>query len=205
MQREERDEQTPWLAVVVRADRRRRQCRVRVAAGPAGRAAPGAGTERGQGTARDVRTPAGVGARGSGRSVRGRGDAGADAGLRTAAVQEPDDLCNTCHDLANYGIDPEPTSTGHKGQKGDRNSPTVLNAAAHFAQFWDGRAADVEAQAKGPVLNPVEMAMPGEARVVAVLESMPEYVELFRQAFPDEKQPVTYDNMARPSARSSAS
>ncbi len=105
--------------------------------------------------------------------------------------------CNTCHDLANYGIDPEPTSTGHKGQKGDRNSPTVLNAAAHFVQFWDGRAADVEAQAKGPVLNPVEMAMPGEARVVAVLESMPEYVDLFKQAFPGDKRPVSYDNMAK--------
>jgi cytochrome c peroxidase len=105
--------------------------------------------------------------------------------------------CNTCHDLANYGIDPEPTSTGHKGQKGDRNSPTVFNAAAHLAQFWDGRAADVEAQAKGPVLNPVEMAMPTEKTVVAVLESIPEYVDLFKQAFPNDKQPVSYDNMAK--------
>jgi len=105
--------------------------------------------------------------------------------------------CNTCHDLANYGIDPEPTSTGHKGQRGDRNSPTVFNAAAHFAQFWDGRAADVEEQAKGPVLNPVEMAMSGETMVVAVLESIPEYVELFQKAFPHDKRPVTYDNMAK--------
>jgi cytochrome c peroxidase len=105
--------------------------------------------------------------------------------------------CNTCHDLANYGIDPEPTSTGHNGQKGDRNSPTVFNAAAHFAQFWDGRAPDVEAQAKGPILNPVEMAMPAEKTVIAVLESMPEYGELFKQAFPGDKRPVTYDNMAK--------
>jgi cytochrome c peroxidase len=105
--------------------------------------------------------------------------------------------CNTCHDLANYGIDPEPTSTGHKGQKGDRNSPTVFNAAAHFAQFWDGRATDVEAQAKGPVLNPVEMAMPAEATVIAVLESMPEYVDLFKKAFPNDKRSVSYDNMAK--------
>jgi cytochrome c peroxidase len=105
--------------------------------------------------------------------------------------------CNTCHDLANYGIDPEPTSTGHKGQKGDRNSPTVFNAAGHFAQFWDGRATDVEAQAKGPVLNPVEMAMPAESTVIAVLGSMPEYVDLFRKAFPQDKRPVTYDNMAK--------
>jgi cytochrome c peroxidase len=105
--------------------------------------------------------------------------------------------CNTCHDLKNYGVDSEPTSDGHKGQKGDRNSPTVFNAAAHFAQFWDGRAADVEEQAKGPVLNPVEMAMPTERVVVAVLESMPEYVELFKKAFPDDKKPITYDNMAK--------
>ena len=105
--------------------------------------------------------------------------------------------CNSCHDLTTYGVDGQPTSDGHKGQKGDRNSPTVYNAAAHFAQFWDGRAADVEAQAKGPVLNPVEMAMPGEARVVEVLESIPEYVAAFKRAFPGGKEPITYDNMAR--------
>jgi cytochrome c peroxidase len=105
--------------------------------------------------------------------------------------------CNSCHDLANYGVDGQPTSDGHKGQKGDRNSPTVFNAAGHFAQFWDGRATDVEEQAKGPVLNPVEMAMPTSAVVVQVLESMPEYVELFARAFPGERKPITYDNMAR--------
>ena len=105
--------------------------------------------------------------------------------------------CNSCHDLEKYGVDGAPTSGGHKGQRGDRNSPTVYNAAAHFVQFWDGRAADVEAQAKGPVLNPVEMAMPGEQAVVAVLEEIPEYVTAFQEAFPGEKKPVTYDNMAK--------
>jgi cytochrome c peroxidase len=104
--------------------------------------------------------------------------------------------CNSCHDLANYGADGQPVSDGHKGQLGTRNSPTVFNAAAHFAQFWDGRAPDVEAQAKGPILNPVEMAMPAESQVVAVLESMPEYVDLFEKAFPSDNKPVTYDNMA---------
>lgn len=105
--------------------------------------------------------------------------------------------CNSCHDLATYGVDNQPTSDGHKGQTGDRNSPSVFNAAAHFVQFWDGRAPDVEAQAKGPVLNPVEMAMPAERVVVTVLESMPEYVDLFRRAFPNDRKPVSYDNMAR--------
>ena len=70
--------------------------------------------------------------------------------------------CNSCHKLDGFGVDNEATSAGHKGQRGNRNSPTVYNAALHFAQFWDGRAADVEAQALGPVQNPVEMAMPSE-------------------------------------------
>ncbi len=102
--------------------------------------------------------------------------------------------CNTCHDLAKYGVDGEPTSPGHKGQRGDRNSPTVYNAAFHLAQFWDGRAADVEAQAKGPVLNPIEMAMPSEDAVVATLASIPGYQEQFKKAFPESG--ITYDNMA---------
>ena len=105
--------------------------------------------------------------------------------------------CNSCHDLANYGVDGQPTSDGHKGQKGDRNSPTVYNAALHFVQFWDGRAPDVEAQAKGPVLNPVEMALSSESTAVAVLESMPEYVQAFSRAFPDDPKPITYDNMVK--------
>jgi cytochrome c peroxidase len=104
--------------------------------------------------------------------------------------------CNSCHKLDKYGVDNEPTSTGFKGQHGDRNSPSVYNAAAHFAQFWDGRAADVEEQAKGPILNPVEMAAASDKQVVAVLKSMPEYVAAFKAAFPADKNPVTFDNVA---------
>jgi cytochrome c peroxidase len=104
--------------------------------------------------------------------------------------------CNSCHDLSKYGVDGEPTSDGHNGAKGERNSPTVYNAAGQFAQFWDGRAADVEEQVKGPALNPVEMAMPSEAAVVAVLKSIPEYPEAFKRAFPDDKDPVTFKNAA---------
>jgi cytochrome c peroxidase len=105
--------------------------------------------------------------------------------------------CNSCHVLDAYGVDGEPTSPGHKGQRGARNSPTVYNAAAHVAQFWDGRAADVEEQAKGPVLNPVEMAMKDEAAVAKVLASIPDYQKAFAAAFPDDKDPITYDNMAK--------
>ncbi|HEY6034664.1 MAG TPA: cytochrome c peroxidase, partial [Kofleriaceae bacterium] len=77
------------------------------------------------------------------------------------------------------------------------NAPTVFNAAGQIAQFWDGRAATVEEQAKGPVLNPVEMAMPDPAYVIKVLRSMPGYVTAFATAFPGEKDPITYDNFGR--------
>ena len=105
--------------------------------------------------------------------------------------------CNSCHELNQYGVDNQTVSDGHKGQKGTRNAPTVYNAAGHFVQFWDGRAASVEEQAKGPILNPVEMAMPDEKRALAVVNSMPEYVEAFKKAFPGEKHPVTFDNLAK--------
>jgi len=104
--------------------------------------------------------------------------------------------CNSCHQLDRYGVDNEPTSPGHKSVRGGRNSPTSYNAALHLAQFWDGRAPDVEAQAKGPVLNPVEMAMPDEATVVSVLKTIPGYVDAFKAAYPDDADPITYDHMA---------
>ena len=104
--------------------------------------------------------------------------------------------CNTCHPLDAYGAESESVSTGHKNQKGSRNASTVYNAAGHFVQFWDGRAPNVEEQAKGPITNPVEMAMPSSAVAVQVIKSMPEYVKLFQTAFPNDKDPVTFNNMA---------
>lgn len=105
--------------------------------------------------------------------------------------------CNSCHDLAKYGVDNEKTSLGHKGQRGVRNSPTTLNAAAHMAQFWDGRAADVEAQSTGPIMNPVEMALPNEAAILTVLNSIPEYTDAFKKAFPEDTPAVTVPNLAK--------
>ena len=105
--------------------------------------------------------------------------------------------CNSCHRLDSFGVDGEPTSPGHKGQRGDRNSPSSFNAALHFTQFWDGRAKDVEEQAIGPILNPVEMAMPSEEAVLERLRAHPEYPSLFQQAFPDEKMALSYKNVGR--------
>ncbi|MGJ4803453.1 cytochrome-c peroxidase [Luteimonas sp. SDU82] len=103
--------------------------------------------------------------------------------------------CNTCHNLGTGGADNVPTSIGHGWQKGPRNSPTVLNSVLNIAQFWDGRAADLAEQAKGPVQASVEMNNT-PARVVQTLTSMPEYVRRFGEAFPRDADPVSFDNMA---------
>jgi cytochrome c peroxidase len=105
--------------------------------------------------------------------------------------------CNTCHNVATYGVDNMPTSEGNDGDFGDRNSPTTFNAAFHIAQFWDGREPDVEAQAGGPILNPVEMAMHSEAEVVERLKAIEDYKNLFGAAFPQETDPITYDNLKK--------
>ncbi len=113
----------------------------------------------------------------------------------TRLSKNHDVACNSCHLLPKYGVDHQPTSTGHRGQQGGRNAPTVYNAAFHISQFWDGRAKDVEDQARGPILNPIEMAMASEEDAVAVLRSIPGYEPLFEAAFPDAEDPITYDNL----------
>lgn len=104
--------------------------------------------------------------------------------------------CNTCHNVGMGGDDNLETSIGHGWAKGPRNAPTAFNAVFNIAQFWDGRAADLKAQAKGPVQAGVEMNNKPE-RVVATLKSMPEYVASFAKAFPKSDDAVSFDNMAR--------
>ena len=104
--------------------------------------------------------------------------------------------CNSCHNLGTGGVDAGPTSIGHAWQKGPRRAPTVFNAVFNIAQFWDGRAEDLKAQAKGPMQAGVEMnATP--ALIEATLSSIPGYVEQFKKAFPQEASLVTFDNIAK--------
>lgn len=107
--------------------------------------------------------------------------------------------CNSCHrvDQNRGGVDNEATSPGAFGKRGGRNSPTVLNAAFQSAQFWDGRAENLEAQAKGPILNPIEMAMSADNEVISRLRGLTEYEELFAKAFPGRENNINYDNVAR--------
>jgi cytochrome c peroxidase len=102
--------------------------------------------------------------------------------------------CNSCHNLGTWGVDNQVTSIGHRWQRGGRNAPTVLNAGFWSKQFWDGRALLLEDQAKGPPLNPVEMAMDSEADAVARLQTAgygPEFEAVFG------KNSINYDNMAK--------
>lgn len=104
--------------------------------------------------------------------------------------------CNSCHMLDKFGVDNLPTSPGHDGRNGTRNSPTVYNAWFHVAQFWDGRASDLTEQAKGPILNPIEMGLPNEAAAVKKIKEIKDYAALFAAAYPDTKDPITYQNIA---------
>jgi cytochrome c peroxidase len=101
--------------------------------------------------------------------------------------------CSSCHNIGLGGGDAEPTSIGHRWQHGGRNAPTVFNAVFNKAQFWDGRAKDLEQQAGGPMVNPVEMASP-EAHVSEQLKGIPGYVDAFTKAYPEERDPITLGN-----------
>lgn len=103
--------------------------------------------------------------------------------------------CSSCHDLTKAGTDLQQFSKGHNKSLTGRNSPTVLNAAGHAFQFWDGRVMTVEDQALGPILAAGEMAMPNEESVVALLKSRPEYIDVFKKAFPDQMDPITFKNV----------
>lgn len=102
--------------------------------------------------------------------------------------------CNSCHNLGTWGVDNQKFSIGHKWQRGGRNAPTVLNAAFWSKQFWDGRAPLLEDQAKGPPLNPVEMAAESEDTVIARLKEAG-YTPLFSEVF-GAKDALSYNNMA---------
>ncbi len=105
--------------------------------------------------------------------------------------------CNSCHNVMSGGDDGRPVGVGIMGQRGGRGSPTVWNSAFNTVQFWDGRAASLEDQAKGPLTNPIEMGMESHDAVMARVKKIPGYTEMFKKAFPKDKEPVSIDNLAR--------
>lgn len=93
--------------------------------------------------------------------------------------------CAFCHDLTKGGTDQSKVATGIRGQQGPINSPTVYNAMYNIAQFWDGRAEDLQEQAAGPVANPIEMGAKWD-NVVEKLQQVPEYRQAFAELYPEK-------------------
>lgn len=103
--------------------------------------------------------------------------------------------CNTCHVVGAAGIDGRALAIGEGARVGPRNSPTVFNAAFLGAQFWDGRAATLEEQAKGPIQAHVEMDLTPEEAMARLYETG--YLPYFEAAFPEDSEPFTFANLAR--------
>lgn len=103
--------------------------------------------------------------------------------------------CNSCHNVMSNGADNRAVSAGIKGQLGGRSAPTVWNSAFHSVQFWDGRAATLEEQAKGPLTNPIEMGMPSHQAVMDRIQKIPGYVTQFEKVF--GKNGMNIDNLAK--------
>lgn len=103
--------------------------------------------------------------------------------------------CNSCHNVMLGGEDNRSVSVGVNGLKGGRSSPTVWNSAFNSVQFWDGRAASLEEQAKGPMTNPVEMGMENHGEVIGRLKSIPGYVAEFKKVY--GKDSLNIDNVAK--------
>ena len=105
--------------------------------------------------------------------------------------------CNSCHNVMSHGGDGRPVGVGIHGQRGGRGSPTVWNSAFMTVQFWDGRAASLEDQAKGPLTNSIEMGMTSHDLVIERIRQIPGYISAFKKAFPKDKDPVSTDNLAK--------
>jgi cytochrome c peroxidase len=91
--------------------------------------------------------------------------------------------CATCHDVSRGFTDRRSVSEGIGAHLGKRSAPTTMNAALLQSQFWDGRAASLEEQAKLPILNPIEMGHPDAASTMAAVNNDPAYQSLFQKAY----------------------
>lgn len=106
--------------------------------------------------------------------------------------------CSTCHVVEKAFTDsPLKVSEGIEALKGTRNAPTVINAAYMESQFWDGREPSLERQSTQPFVNPVEMALPGHERILEIVRSDPEYVEMFKQVFGKTGDAIGMDQVTK--------
>lgn len=105
--------------------------------------------------------------------------------------------CAKCHDDDKAFTDNLPVSVGHHGLTGTRNAPTVINAAFYKSQFWDGREPSLEAQSKGPFVNPVEGGLPNHQPILDIIGNDPAYQSAFKEVFNVIDKQVTIDHVAK--------
>lgn len=108
--------------------------------------------------------------------------------------------CATCHNRQCGFSDCKIVAVGIDNRKGERHSPTIINAAYSKFYFWDGRAASLEEQCKGPIANPNEMSATGDPHIAHMkcaerIQAIPGYRPLFKQAFGTEN--ITIDEIAK--------
>ena len=114
-----------------------------------------------------------------------------------------DRSCNSCHNIlddgsgsSGAGVDNLKTSIGALGKPGRRNAPSTWNAGFQFAQNWDASASTLSEQARNPILDPLEMAMPSEKKAIKQLKKAG-YKIAFKQAFPEESRPLNFTNITK--------
>ncbi|HXY62382.1 MAG TPA: cytochrome c peroxidase [Nitrospirota bacterium] len=105
--------------------------------------------------------------------------------------------CVKCHPIGLYAADGLKKAIGNTCKENPRNSPTILNAAAQISAHWIGNRTGVEDQAKQALVGPPSFGMPSYESVEKILRGMKGYVVMFKEAFPDDKEPVTVDNFAK--------
>ncbi len=103
--------------------------------------------------------------------------------------------CNSCHNLATFGVDNKVFSAGDNKELNVRNSPSVIYASLNAMQFWDGHAKDLEEQAGESLLNPVQNGIPSKEFLENKLRAIPEYQTLFKNAYPNDAEPITFANI----------
>jgi cytochrome c peroxidase len=105
--------------------------------------------------------------------------------------------CARCHPIGLYAVDGLKKSIGNHCKVNPRNAPTLFNAARQISAHWIGNRADVEDQAKQSVIGPPSFGMPSYEAVEKILKEIKRYMDLFKKAFPQDKDPVNVDNFAK--------
>jgi cytochrome c peroxidase len=105
--------------------------------------------------------------------------------------------CARCHPISLYAADGLKNSIGNNCKVNPRNAPTVLNAAGQISAHWIGNRTDVEDQAKQSVIGPPSFGMSSYEAVERRLREIKGYMDLFKEAFPKESNPITVDNFGK--------